>query len=184
MRCCSSPARCAIVWRMIKWLIRVIGVVVAVVTLMAGVGWLLPVGHQATRTAIIPAPPALVFARLQDVAQYPSWRLDVVEVEVLDMRDGLPRFRETGEFGPIIFRVEQADPPTLLRTRIDDPGQPFGGTWTYVLVPDDGGTRLTITEDGEVYNPFFRFLSRFVFSQTATMDSYLRHLEAAFRSAS
>ncbi len=57
---------------------------------------------------------------------------------------------------------------------------PFGGTWTYVLVPDVAGTRLTITEDGEVYNPLFRFLSRFVFSQTATIDTYLRHLEAAF----
>ncbi len=165
---------------MFTWLIRVVGLVVALVVLMVGIGWFLPVGHQASRTAIIPASPAEVFARLRDVEQYPTWRTDVTQVEVLDRRDGLPRFRETGEFGPLIFSLEQADSPTFMRTRIDDPDQPFGGTWTYVLVPDAAGTRLTITEDGEVYNPLFRFLSRFVFSQTSTIDTYLRHLEAAF----
>ena len=39
--------------------------------------------------------------------------------------------------------------------------------------------RLTITEDGEVYNPFFRFMSRFVFGQTATLDEFVRNLEGA-----
>jgi hypothetical protein len=32
---------------------------------------------------------------------------------------------------------------------------------------------LRITEDGEVYNPVFRFVSRFVMGHTATMDKYL-----------
>ena len=35
------------------------------------------------------------------------------------------------------------------------------------------GRDLTITEDGEVYNVFFRFMSRFVFGHHATMDAYL-----------
>jgi uncharacterized protein YndB with AHSA1/START domain len=161
---------------MMKWLIRIIGVVVALVGLMAGIGWLLPVEHQATRSAVIAAPPAEVFATISNVERYPEWRTGVSQVEILETAAGLPRFREIGEFGPIIFRVEQADAPTFFRTRIDDPDQPFGGTWTYVLVPDAGGTLLTITEDGEVYNPIFRFLSRFVFSQTGTMETYLADL--------
>lgn len=131
-----------------KWLVRLVGVLVALVGLMAGIGWLLPVGHQATGSAVIEAPPAEVFAAIQNVERS----------------------------GPITFRVEQADAPTFLRTRIVDPDESFGGTWTYVLVPDAGGTRVTITEDGEVYNPIFRFLSRFVFSQTATIETYLADL--------
>ena len=37
-------------------------------------------------------------------------------------------------------------------------------------------TSLTVTEDGEVQNPLFRFVSRFIMGQTATIDQYLRAL--------
>jgi hypothetical protein len=62
-------------------------------------------------------------------------------------------------------------------TRIADPDQPFGGTWTFELTRAGAGTRVTITERGEVYNPIFRFLSRFVFGHTATLESCLLALE-------
>jgi hypothetical protein len=62
-------------------------------------------------------------------------------------------------------------------TRIADPSLPFGGTWTYDLKPQGSGTELTITEDGEVYNPIFRFMSKFVFSQTATIEAYQASLK-------
>ena len=67
-----------------------------------------------------------------------------------------------------------------LVTRIADTGLPFGGQWTYELVPDGEGTRLTITEDGEVYNPLFRFVSRFVMGHTATIERYLDDVEKRF----
>ncbi len=41
-----------------------------------------------------------------------------------------------------------------------------------------GGTRVRVTEDGEVYNPLFRFVSRFIMGHTATMDRYLDDLAA------
>ena len=63
--------------------------------------------------------------------------------------------------------------------RIADPDLPFGGTWTYELKPDGGGTQLVITERGEVYNPIFRFMSRFVFSHTATMERFVASLKGA-----
>ena len=44
-------------------------------------------------------------------------------------------------------------------TRIADRNLPFGGTWMVEIVPADGGSKVTITENGEVYNPFFRFAS-------------------------
>ena len=70
--------------------------------------------------------------------------------------------------------VEQS-PPSRFVTKIDDPGQPFGGTWTFEIVPvNEGRTRLTITERGEIYNPVFRALARFVFGYTGTMESFLK----------
>jgi hypothetical protein len=65
-------------------------------------------------------------------------------------------------------------------TRIADKTLTFGGAWTYELSPQGGGTRLVITEHGEVYNPLFRFMSRFVFGHTATLDRYLADLGRVF----
>ena len=45
--------------------------------------------------------------------------------------------------------------------------------------PGDGeGTRVTLTENGEIYNPVFRFMARFVFGYDGTMRTYLDGLEA------
>jgi hypothetical protein len=68
-------------------------------------------------------------------------------------------------------------------SRIADKKLPFGGTWTYELKAADRGTALTIREDGEVYNPVFRFVSRYVFGHYATLDGYLKALETRLDSA-
>lgn len=67
-------------------------------------------------------------------------------------------------------------PPRLLVTRIADSDLPFGGSWTFELEPEGAATRLTITENGEVYNPFFRFMARFVFGHEGTARAYLEDL--------
>jgi hypothetical protein len=40
-----------------------------------------------------------------------------------------------------------------LVTKIDEPEAPFGGTSTMEIVSTANGSRLTITERGEIYNP-------------------------------
>jgi hypothetical protein len=78
--------------------------------------------------------------------------------------------------------VAEASPPTRFVTKIDDPGQPFGGTWTFEIAPlGDARARLTLTERGEIYNPIFRFMARFVFGYTATLDSFLGAAEKRLR---
>jgi len=72
-------------------------------------------------------------------------------------------------------------PPKRLVSRIADTNLPFGGSWTYEITDDIADrTVLTITEDGDVYNPIFRFASRFVMGQTATIDRYLADVEKKF----
>jgi hypothetical protein len=65
-------------------------------------------------------------------------------------------------------------------TTIRDTDLGYSGQWTYMFTPENGGTRVTIREDGEVSNVIFRFMSRYVFGQTATMDGYLNSLAKRF----
>ena len=57
---------------------------------------------------------------------------------------------------------------------------PFGGTWTFELSPQGKESELRITEDGFVSNTLFRFLARFVFGHTGSMEGFLRQLGAKF----
>jgi hypothetical protein len=100
----------------------------------------------------------------------------VKRVEVLDAS----HFREHGKHGAITYEVVQQTPDALLVTRIADRDLGYSGSWTYVLVSEGSGTRVTITERGEVSNILFRVLSRFVFGYTATLDKYLASLAARF----
>lgn len=79
------------------------------------------------------------------------------------------------------YEIVEQVPPRRLVTRVADPDLPYGGTWTFELAPEAPGTRLTITERGQVHNPIFRVLARFVFGYAATMESYLDELEARLR---
>jgi uncharacterized protein YndB with AHSA1/START domain len=154
-------------------LLIVVGVLVALVLLVVIVGYLLPVKHVVTVSAPIPAPPDSVWAALTRPKDFPSWRPDVAAVDTLPDQDGHASWRETGKNGAISFVVEQAERPHRLVTRITDKSLPFGGAWEYVVTPEGAGSRVRITERGEVYNPVFRFMSRFVMGHSATARAYL-----------
>ena len=78
------------------------------------------------------------------------------------------------------FVLERADAPHILVSRMADPNLPFGGTWTFEITATPNGSRLRIVEAGEIYNPLFRFMARFVFGYDATIKNYLSALEGRF----
>ena len=157
---------------MLRWILIAALAIVALVGVVAAVGLLLPKGHRAARTVVYPATPEAVFAAITDFARFPDWRSGIQQVELLPDDGRGQRFREHGKNGVIAYRVELREGDRKLVTRIDDPSLPFGGTWTFELAPAPEGTALTITEDGEIYNPIFRALSKVVFSPYATIDTY------------
>jgi hypothetical protein len=161
---------------------RVAGIVVLILLVLVCavllIGWRLPVEHRATRESAFPASPESIYALISRPAEYPRWRSDVKRVELLAPgADGHPQFREIGSNGAILYHIEQATPTTRLVTRIADPKLPFGGTWTYEVIPAGASTTLRITEDGVVYNPLFRFVSRYIIGETRTMDHYLADVD-------
>jgi len=76
--------------------------------------------------------------------------------------------------------VIEEHPAEKLVLEIADENLPYGGTWTFAFTPDGSGTRLQITENGFVKNPVFRFLARFVFGYTGSIESCLRDLKRKF----
>jgi uncharacterized protein YndB with AHSA1/START domain len=159
----------------------VLAALAAVMAIVAAVGLLLPRDHVETRSATLPAAPDAVFTAIADVGSYAAWRTSLSAVEVLPPADGRVRWVEVSGGDRIAMEQVERQPPRRLVTRIADPDLPFGGTWTFELAPDGGGTRVTITERGEIRNPIFRAVARFVFGYAATMETYLAELRAHLR---
>ena len=157
----------------------VLGVVVGLVALIAVVGNFLPKGHVARRSMVLKQPPDSVWNAMTDFPAQPSWRGDVKRVEkVSDGADGAV-WREEGS-NTLSLRTTESQPPTRLVRTIADTDIPFGGRWVYELAGQDGGTKVTITEEGEVYNPIFRFISHFFMNQAGTIEGYLTALAKRF----
>lgn len=163
-------------------LLMVLGVLVALVLLVVLVGWLLPVGHRATREATLRVSPARLFALLTTPADFPNWRTGVKRIELLPRDLGGPQqFREVSGQGTILYTIARAVPDRELVTQIADRSLPYGGGWTYELIPAGAdSTTLRITENGEIYNPLFRFVSRFILGYHASLDRYLQDVGKHF----
>jgi hypothetical protein len=157
-----------------KWLLIVVAVLALLVVIVAGVGMSLPQNHVASRTATLTARPVDVWAAITDVAKYPEWRKDVTRVEVASASP--LKWAEFSGRDRIAYEATALEPSSHFVARISDKALPFGGSWDYRIEPLGTGTKVTITENGEVYNPIFRFVSRFVMGHTATIDKYLAAL--------
>ena len=135
-----------------KWMLFAGVGLVALVALVAVVGSMLPREHKASRTLRVKRAPEEIWPVLTQVTSASGIPVDVVENA----------------------------PPHRLVTRVKDSEKMFGGTWTIVISPDAGASAVTITEDGWVGNPIFRFMSRFVIGHYATLDGTLKAVAKHF----
>jgi hypothetical protein len=161
----------------------VIGIVAGLLVLagiIALIGSRLPKAHVASRSILLHRSPPDVYAVVRDFGSAPKWRSDVKRIDVDAQPGGPVYFREEGKNGTINYELVEDVPAQRMVTRIRDTDLGFSGQWTYLFTPENGGTRVTIREDGEVSNVIFRFMSRYVFGQTATIDSYLTSLAKHF----
>ena len=164
-----------------KWAFLVVGIIAGLVVLVALIGAMLPQRHHATRKARYQVAPGALYAVL---AGAPDWRTGVKSFGALPDESGRKRWWEEDTHGQkITYELVEDTPPSKLAVRIADRGLPFGGTWTFEIVPEGSGAVLRITEDGEVYNVIFRFMARFVFGYTGSIETYLKDLGAKFGQA-
>jgi len=157
-----------------KWIVIVVGSLVLLIAIVAAIGAALPRTHTASRTLRVRRPP-------QDV-----W----------------PAITQAMSASDVPTDILESDPPRKLVSRVKDTEKMFGGTWTVVIAPADpstlrepqgrpeqgrgatgsgqAGSTVTITEDGWVANPIFRFVSRYVMGHHATMDGMLKTVAKQF----
>ena len=153
-----------------------VAVVLLLVAVAALIGSRLPRRHEVSRSLVLAARPEDLFRAMTDFANAPAWRKEIRRVEMLAPDGGRTRFKEHGAHGAITYEVVAAEPPRTLVTEIVDRDLGYSGSWTYSLQPELAGTRVTITERGDVSNVLFRFLSRYVFGQTKSIETYLAAL--------
>ena len=112
---------------------------------------------------------------ISDVLSAAAWREDLQAVEPVD----LDHWREVSKRGrSVLYRRVEAHAPSRLIVKIADPDLPYAGTWTREISEDGPNAAwLTITENGAVKNPVFRILSRYVFSQSKSIETYLDSLQ-------
>lgn len=127
-----------------------VAVVVSAVAVVMLIGSRLPVAHVASRSETFAVPKTTL------------WELSLAAFH--RMNDGS-------------YAIVEQEAPNRFVTEITDKKLPFGGTWTYELADDGAGSRLTIVEHGYVYNPVFRFISRYVIGHTRSLDAYFAGLE-------
>lgn len=162
-----------------KWVLIALAAIVALIALTALIGLFIPKQHRASATARFKVSADQIWAAITNFEAMPSWRPGL-RVERLPDRNGHPVWQEVSRQGKMPLELVELDAPRRMVARIADPSLPFGGTWTYEIAPQDGGAALTITEDGEIYNPIFRTMARLIFGYHATMEGYLRALGKKF----
>ncbi len=154
-------------------LIVVAGIVLLVLTVVV-IGSFLPKRHVVSSSASYRATPEHLFSLITGPQ---DWRPDVVHCESVPSGDGRELMRETTRDGKTItYELLDRIPPWSVKRRISTGNLPYSGTWTFSLQAHEGMAIVQITEDGEVYNPVFRFVARFILGHTRTMDFYLRAL--------
>ncbi|MBX3114399.1 MAG: SRPBCC family protein [Fimbriimonadaceae bacterium] len=159
-------------------LLSIVGIVLLLIGGVFAIGATLPVRHTASVVANVNASPEKIWSFITDYKSFPSWRSELSEVRAVDDTQGRTSWIEVSKFGEMPLTVEQSDPPRRLVTRISGKDLQFGGTWSFEIEPQGNQTKVTITENGEVYSPLFRFMSKFIFGHDTHLKSYAKQLEA------
>lgn len=160
-----------------KILLILVGCIILLVVCVIVIGLLLPKSHTVSRAASYKATPERLFAL---IAGPQDWRPDVLRYEVVPDPAGRELVQETTRNNETItYEILNRKPPESISRRIATQNLPYSGTWIYTLQPAGAATIVRITENGEVYNPIFRFVSRLIIGHTASMDAYLRALGKA-----
>lgn len=159
------------------WLLAGLVVLAFLVALIGAIGAALPRSHSVTRRAQFNRSRGDVWKTITDYRRQVTWRDDVSYVERLPNRDGMEVWRETGRRRrTLVFETVESNPPRRLVRRIANEDLAFGGSWAFDVEEIGEVTVVTVTEEGEVYNPFLRFVSRVIVGQAAAIDGYLRAL--------
>lgn len=131
----------------------VIGALVLFVLVGVVIGRTMPQDHIAARSVTFRRSPEDIWAAINDPAV----------------------MGERGQGMGNTETVESVPPRLLVRKIVGE--KDFGGTWTCEIAPAPEGNAVTITERGFVYNPFFRFMAKYVIGHHRSIDGVMTALQ-------
>jgi hypothetical protein len=158
-----------------------LAVLLALVVVVVGFGMTQPRHHVATTRAKYDKPPEEVWRVVSDYERWHEWNREITSVTPLPDQNGRRMIKVVGSWGTAPTALAVWNPPTQLRTEMN--AGSFSGSWTYDLRPtEDGGTLLTITEEGNVANPIWRAMMIF-HDNEASMREYHASLAKRLRAS-
>jgi len=160
-----------------RWLLIIVAIIIGLVVIVYMVGMILPRKHVAVVQALIPATSEKVWNRITAVAQFPNWRKDMTTIQIVNDSE----WTEVSGRMRIPMKMQEREPMRRMVAVINSKDLPFSGEWVYELQPQGDSTLVTITENGEVGPPIFRFVSKFIMGHTATLNKYVSSLQESFK---
>ncbi len=149
------------------------GTIVAIAVALLVGGIVTPRHHRVARSIVVNADPDTVWRAVRDVAQYATWRDDILSAVLVDTDQPGVRWCETSRRGSVTFGIVHEHAPHAFTARILDDDLSYSGEWRWHIAAVAGGTLLAITESADVGNPVFRFIGAHINGHTRSLDAYL-----------
>jgi len=143
----------------------VVGLVL-IVAALAGIGLCLPSAYRVERSVVIGAPPPAIFPALNTLKEWPTWTAWTVErypdmkVKFSGPAAGVgARYTWDGKstgYGEL--QLTKSDPARGVSFDLEFGHGKYISAGTIALLPEDSGTRVTWTNEGELgLNPINRY---------------------------
>ncbi|TGN19211.1 LIC10604 family protein [Leptospira idonii] len=165
--------------RMKQWFRILLSVFLAfslLIGVVYAVGSGLPQAHTVSLSTELPLTPDKLYPKLRNFREFPSWQKNLESVEPVSEIS----WKEKDTSGDTItYAIVKEEPNRMFETKIMDEDLPFGGSWTFEISETKDGSRLTITENGYVYSPIFRFVAHYVMGNDSSIKTYLEYLNSA-----
>jgi hypothetical protein len=138
------------------------------------IGRMLPVTYTAERSEYIEATPSTLWSIIVNHQKEEDWRNNLIQVTKLPNQEGKPLWKEVrrGKKSYTLKTILSDGPQKLVREIVDN--KKIGGQYSYVIEPEDEGSRLTIKHIHKIYTSSKRVQhSLFSSSNYAYINQYL-----------
>jgi uncharacterized membrane protein len=156
----------------------VLGIILAVLVLLFGLGLSLPSRQQVTRVELLKAPVTEVWEALSDLPRQTHWRTGLKSVQMLDDDHGLRWVEQPERGGAVTLRKLKELPAQELLLEMQQGSSK--GTRSARMNAVPGGTRVTFTEILETRTPIGRIRARMGGGLDQRLDSFIQQLKAKF----
>ena len=158
------------------WMVRAFAVLLLIVLIVLGLGYLLPAERNTTTTTLIDALPDRVYQILTDVEKQTVWRTELRSLTVQE-RGELVGWTEVRESGLDIRVHETAKAANRQYDVSFETSNGIRGTLAGALESSsEGRTKLTVVETVIVDNPLMRVVCYVFLNLDTVMDTYLGDL--------